>query len=164
MQNPHASLLHRNVVKKLAHLLFYILNFYDHFSFHYRKKCYMSCWTACFLICPFLCFTVPVYSSFIFVRSAKGWKSLSSGKVLVNYLRKKKKDLRDRKAYRIALVSFPYVFIQYLLPKPTNQEDSDFLENLINHGIKASSLIKIRKILAISWLMRCEWWSAWSKM
>lgn len=130
MQNPHASLLHRNVVKKLAHLLFYILNFYDHFSFHYRKKCYMSCWTACFLICPFLCFTVPVYSSFIFVRSAKGWKSLSSGKVLVNYLRKKKKKKISETERLIELLWF--LFLMYLsnicCPNPQIKRTQIFLK------------------------------------
>lgn len=85
MQSPHLSLLHRNHVKKLTQLLFYTSIFYDHFSFHYRWNCYMSCWTACFLIWLFLCFTVSVHSSFIFIRSAKGWKRLSCMKVLVNY-------------------------------------------------------------------------------
>lgn len=116
-----------------------------------------------FLSACFSAFTVSIHSSFIFIRSAKVWKSLSSVKVLVNYL-KTIKALQDRKAYGIVLVSFPYVFSQYLLPKSTIQEDSNFLENLLNHGTKASSLIKTREKLDLPWLMRCEWWSAWSGM
>lgn len=94
-----------------------------------------------FLICTFLCFTVPAYSSFIFIRSTKGWKSLSGVKILVNYLRMNKKVLEDRKACRIALVCFPRVFRQYFLPDSTILEGSDFLENLINHVTQTSALI-----------------------
>lgn len=163
MQSPHLSLLHRNHVKKLTQLLFYTSIFYDHFSFHYRWNCYMSCWTACFLIWLFLCFTVSVHSSFIFIRSAKGWKRLSCMKVLVNYLRRGK-ALQVQKVYGIVLVFFPSVFSQYLLPKSTIQGDSDFLENVINHGTKDSSLIKTREKLDLPWLMRCKWWSVWSRI
>lgn len=85
----------------------------------------------------------------------KSWKRLSSVKVLVNYLRREKAKLeRLTKFFRFLFLN---ILKQYLLPNPTIQVDSYFLENSINHGSEASSLVNTRgKSDSLQWLMRYE--------